>query len=120
MAYNIITLTRGDTYSFDVTLFDERKLTARYEFQKTDVLYFGLMLPGQKFEDAILKKRFTYEDTLYPGRLQIRIAPEDTVDLDPGVYYYMVKLKRTAVDDNGNPYIDVATIINKTKFIIND
>lgn len=120
MASNIITMTRGDTYIFDVTLFDEWNPNKRYEIQSGDVVYFGLMLPHQRFEDAILKKRFVYETSAFPGRIQIRIAPEDTVDLEPGVYYYAVKLKISSENEAGDNQTDVVTVINKTKFIIND
>lgn len=120
MISNIITMTRGDTYVFDVTIFDEWDTSARYEIQEGDIIYFGIMFPHQKFEDAIVKKRFTYKEGEIPGRIQIRIAPEDTVDLEPGVYYYAVKLKIVSLNAENDFQTDVVTVINKTKFIIND
>lgn len=170
-------MTRGDTYAFDVTVFDEISPTQPYKLQDGDMVYFGIMLPGQRFEDAIIKKRFLYkrDDALHNCngwclhykqiRIKIRIAPEDTVDLLPGVYYYAIKIKRSrktkqeseaiSADDipcvlegpsyEGQPEdvqpfppivkdedsetikepeelypFDVATIINKTKLILND
>lgn len=125
MASNIITMTRGDTYSFDVTIFDEWDVTKRFTIEDSDRIYFGLMLPHQKFEDAIVKKIWKGIDLLKTtkqmGRLSIRLAPEDTIDLEPGVYYYAIKLKTTTVDlETLKKQIDVVTIVNKTKFIIND
>lgn len=120
MASNIITMTRGDSYIFDVTLFDEWNLTKRYEIQENDSIYFGVMLPHQKFEDAIIKKKYTYDNVKSTGRISIRIAPEDTLNLDPGVYYYAVKIKIISINEDGDSQIDVVTVVNKTKFIIND
>lgn len=116
---NIITINRGDTYSFDFTINDASSPTSRYILSNDDVLYFGLMDPHQPFEHALVKKRFTKDDCDEAGNLVITIRPEDTLDLIPGVYYYSIKLHRLA--DTDEDYIDeVITVINKTKFIIND
>lgn len=124
MASNIIVMTRGDTYRFDVTIFSEDDITDRYELTENDVVYFGIMYPHQKFEDAIIRKRFVSTDVEDNGRVSITIEPEDTVDLEPGVYYYAVKLKQTRYYplDNGETeeYSEVTTVINKTKLVLND
>ena len=118
LAYNIITINRGDTYEFDLTINDD-SLNGRYILQDDDVLYFGLMDPHQKFEDALLSKRYTKDDCDEGGNLNIQIRPEDTIDLLPGVYYYSIKLHR--MKNTETEFIDkVITIINKTKFVIND
>lgn len=118
LAYNIITINRGDTYEFDLTINDD-SLNGRYILQDDDVLYFGLMDPHQKFEDALLRKRYTKDDCDEGGNLNIQIRPEDTIDLLPGVYYYSIKLHR--MKNTETEFIDkVITIINKTKFVIND
>ena len=118
MAQNIITINRGDTYNFDLTIYDD-SLDGRYVLQDDDVLYFGLMDPRQKFENALVKKRYTKDDCDEAGNLNIEIRPEDTLDLMPGVYYYSIKLHRKKNDET--EYIDkVITVISKTKFVIND
>jgi len=117
-AANIITINRGDTYAFDLTIYDD-STDGRYILQDDDVLYFGLMDPRQKFEDALLRKRYTKDDCDEGGNLNIEIRPEDTLDLLPGVYYYAVKLHR--MKNTESEFIDkVITVINKTKFVIND
>ena len=116
---NIVVINRGDTFSFDLTISDPASEDGRYILKDDDVLYFGLMDPHQLFENALVKKRYTKEDTDDAGNLIITINPEDTIDLCPGVYYYAVKLHR--LTDNDEEYIDkVITVINKTKFIICD
>lgn len=119
MANNIITINRGDTFTFDFTIDDDSSESGRYILSNDDVLYFGLMDPHQPFECALVKKRFTADDCDSAGNLTITISPEDTVDLIPGVYYYSIKLHR--LQDTEEEYIDeVITVVNKTKFVIND
>lgn len=121
---NIIIMTRGDTYSFDVNITDE---TGEYFLQGADTLYFGIMDPGQPFEHALVRKRFTVADVGPNGIITIILEPEDTLDLFPGTYYYSIKL-HMAHDELDyktllptGDYIDkVVTIIGKTKFILCD
>lgn len=116
---NIVVINRGDTFSFDLTINDCSAPDGRYILKDDDVLYFGLMDPHQLFENALVKKRYTKDDCDDVGNLVITIKPEDTLDLCPGVYYYAVKLHK--LTDNEEEYVDeVITVINKTKFIIND
>ena len=119
MASNIITINRGDTYTFDFTINDDSSDTGRYILKNDDVLYFGLMDPHQPFEHALLKKRFTKDDCDSAGNLSITITADDTFDLIPGVYYYSFKLHK--LTDTEEERIDeVITVVNKTKFVIND
>lgn len=123
MASNIIVMTRGDTYRFDVTIFDEKDITARYDFIDRDKIYFGVMHPHQKFEDAIIRKVYSGSDAKITGRINITIQPEDTENLESSVYYYAVKLKKYDGIDEDDPereYWDILTVINKTKFVLND
>ena len=125
---NIIVLNRGDSFSFDLTLNDETT-NGIYTLQGDDVVYFGLMLPGQPFEVAVLRKRYTKDDCDKAGNLTIELDAKDTIKLLPGVYYYSVKLKMDHEEsypdpETGEPiskHIDrVITAINKTKFFLND
>lgn len=124
---NIIVINRGDTYAFDLDILDENENI--YRLQGEDALYFGIMDPRQMFENALIKKKFTiedYEDGVDGEStvISFEIKPEDTLDLYPGKYYYSIKLKQNHYeeDDLGNivKVTGVKTIINKTKFIIND
>lgn len=121
MAKNIIKMTRGDTYEFNLTIDDEGSENGKYILQGNDTVYFGLMEPNSAFEQSLVKKIYTEEDCDRDGNIFITIEPEDTEHLLPGVYYYSVKLE---VDhENGETCESihkVITVINKTKFIILD
>ena len=123
---NIIMLNRGDTYEFDLTIDDATSADGRYHIQGDDTVYFGIMDPHQPFEEALVKKRFTVDDTDASGNLTVVIEPGDTLDLLPGTYYYAVKIHLQ--HDNIHPetnevlgYVDkVFTVIQKTKLFLND
>ena len=116
---NIIMINRGDTFTFDFTIDDGSADDGRYILKDDDALYFGVMDPHQLFEDALIRKKYTKEDIDEMGNLIITLKPEETLDLCPGVYYYAIKLHKHT--DNEEDYIDeVITVVNKTKFIIND
>lgn len=115
--YNIITLTRGDTYSFELNIDDDGE---SYQLTGDDTVYFGIMDPNQRFEDALVKKKFTVDDLDPAGNLIIQINPEDTLDLLPGRYFYAVKLLRDHLDEDGTEVYNVETVVDKTKFIICD
>lgn len=99
-----------------------------YYPNENDKVFFALMEPNQRFEDAILKKAFVLkdlDDNTYnrsTGVLRVPMYSQDTELLEPGDYYYQVKLlKKDAFDDdqldeNSRP----ETIIQKTKFTIVD
>lgn len=117
---NIIIMTRGDTLEFVPTakaLGDY----ANYRLIEDDAIYFGLMDPGQYFEDALIRKRFDKTDFQSLADLLITLESDETLDLLPGKYFYSIKLHLNHQDIESNKYIDkVITLINKTKFILND
>lgn len=117
---NIITIIRGDSYEFDLTINDDSSESGRYILQDDDAIYFGLMDPHQPFEDALVKKKYTVDDIDEEGNLAIKIFPEDTLDLVPGKYYYSIKLKMDHINEYGEQVDRVDTIVQKTKFIICD
>ena len=123
MSYNIITLNRGDSYPFTLYIDDPNSQDGIYRLKADDTVYLGIMDPHQLFENALVRKKYTADDMDEAGNILIVIKPEDTIDLYPGIYYYAVKLHKSspANQETGDPEIDeVLTVINKTKFIIND
>lgn len=124
---NIIVINRGDSFDFDLTINFGGEDSERYILTGSDAVYFGIMDPGQPFETALVRKKYTVADTDAMGNLVISVNPEDTLDLVPGRYYYAVKLhmRHPEVDElsgkeTGKIIDKVYTIINKTKFIICD
>ena len=113
---NIIMLTRGDSFSFNLDVEDENSPFGRYKLTENDALYFGLTKPHQPFEHAIIKRKYTAKDQDSDGYIATMLSADETAELLPGVYYYSVKLRQNIGATNEQ----VTTIINKTKFIVND
>ena len=118
----IITITRGDSAetSLYINIGTELK-PIKTALGKNDKVYLGVMEPNQLFEDAIIKKVYTYKDHTDkddPYVLNIFFDCEDTENLLPGVYYYSIKLYRPGDGLTTKDRID--TIVPKRKFIVVD
>lgn len=116
---NVISMIRGDTFKFDVTITDEESSEGIYRLSNQDILYFGLMEPNKSFEDSILIKEYDKdsENVNEDGSITIILAPEDTELLVPGKYIYTIKLNKK---DEVEGIDEVITIISKTEFFILD
>jgi hypothetical protein len=128
MSKNIIKINRGDSYEFTIRIPEKVDNNKNYLLTSSDALYFALLYPHQKFEDAIFIKGYDHTDSIRidgenTGEILIKIEPKDTKFLEPGIYYYTVKLQRggslITINDNDEPE-EVRTIIERTKFIINE
>lgn len=112
-----ILITRGDCV--DVPLFLNQGTDTeiiRYRLKSTDKIYFGVMEPNQRFEDAIIKKVFTHDDLNEEGDVVIKIRTSDTENLLPGKYYYQIKLVMQDEDENRI----VNTVVDKKEFWIDE
>lgn len=117
---DIITLTRGDTASFTLTLDTGNPLEPQeFIMEEGDIVKFRVMYPNCRFENSIIKKQYTIED-LSPidDTIKITIDSEDTINLNPGLYYYEIKLFYTRIDDSGVETNFVDTIVERNKFYI--
>ena len=111
---DIIRLSRGDTVSFKfvINIGSKSELKMyKYKLRPSDALYFGVMEPRTFFEDAIIRKRYTNDDLNPDGSVTITVDAVDTLRLEPGVYYYEIKLKTPA---------GVKTLVTKKKFVIGE
>lgn len=110
----IITLMRGDSFTTPIYVNIGTKLSPEYyTLSETDRLYFGLMEPNQAFEDAVLKKVFSFTSPKDDeGNILLTLKPSDTEKLLVGKYYYMIKLRST--DSYGQEM--VKTIVPPTLF----
>lgn len=124
MSTKIIKINRGDSFEFSVNIPEKYTEHKSYLLTAQDAVYFALLYPHQRFEDALLIKGFTLEDQdVRTGDIQIKIIPNDTRGLSPGVYYYTVKLQRGGTLETVNDFDEpdeVKTIIERTKFILNE
>lgn len=124
MSTRIIKINRGDSFELDLIIPRKDDYTKSYFLTVNDAIYFALMYPNQKFEEAIFVKGYTLEDqNPDTGKIILKLVPNDTRALTPGVYYYTVKLQRGGtledITDFDEPE-EVRTIIERTKFIINE
>lgn len=115
MSNRIIKINRGDSLELPI-LVDI--------LGANEAIYFALLCPHQKLEDALLIKGYDNTDqNIETGEILIKLTPNDTRRLSPGVYYYVVKFQRggtlTNINDFDEPE-EVRTIIERTKFIINE
>ncbi len=120
MANNIITLTKGDTFDFNVAVFEELYGQYYTGTRKGDKVVFKLLKPHQEFfdEKPILEKEIILQDNNPNDECVFYLEHSDTVNLPTGVYYYAVKLIRDPQGDEDFPR-QVLTLINKTKFVLN-
>lgn len=113
-ANNVITITRGDSASTVIYINSGNKLNpVRYTLTGTDAVYVGIMEFNQPFEEAIVKYKFTVDNLNQDGDVVWTIKPTDTEYLEPGKYFYQIKLNR-----NDGEFVD--TIVSKTEFFIQD
>ena len=123
MSARIIKINRGDSYEFTTSIPCKDDFAKNYKLTVNDALYFALLHPHQRFEDAVLIKGYTHEDQNDAGEITVRLSARETRHLVPGIYYYTTKLQRggtlEAIGDNDDPD-EVRTIIERTKFIVND
>lgn len=127
MAKNIIKVNRGDSYEFKVSIpiKDKENNVSNYILTGNDTVYFALLYPHQHFEDAMLIKGYDHTDQIIKdgintGEILIKIEPKDTKCLASGIYYYTIKLQRGGTLGVLDEAEEVRTVIERTKFIIND
>lgn len=130
MSNTILKMNRGDHFSFSFCIEDDTQPSGIYDLQPNDILYFALLNPHERFEDAIILRGYTYNDAVKTMTasgpihiFNIELSREDTINLHPGVYYYTLKLQKNATSpelglDEVNANLN--TVIERTKFIINE
>ena len=120
IAFNgIITINRGDSFSFPLVLNMGTTLNpSKYFLDEHAFIYFAVMEPNQPFENALIKKKYTVHDVDEYGNVLIKFRPQDTQCVLPGKYYYQVKLQRFNSDDPEDYEVD--TVIDKTLFYITE
>ena len=86
MSTRIIKINRGDSCELTIDVFSAKNRSVPYILTPADAVYFALVYPHQRFEDAILIKGYTLEDqNVKTGEITVKIVPNDTRSLTPGV-----------------------------------
>jgi hypothetical protein len=124
MSTNIIKINRGDSFSFEINIPTKESYNKPYFLTDSDIVYFAVLNPHQCFEEALLLRGYTKEDqNQETGDILIELSPAITRTFETGIYYYTVKLQRGGtldnVDDLDEPD-EVITVIERTKFIVNE
>lgn len=115
-------LNRGDNCEFTVFINTGTNLSpVQYRLTDKDILYLAIEEPNQPFENAIVKKKITTENSLLDidGNIIIKLVPEDTECLMPGLYYYEIKAKLYKENQYRNSYILITFNDDLTYTIIN-
>lgn len=126
MSTRIIKINKGDSFEFVTSVPDKNDITKNYILKATDALYFAVLLPHQDFEDALILKGYSGSDPEVDsktGEITIKLTHSETKRLFPGVYYYTTKLHiGGSLEDLGASEApeEVRTIIERTKFIVNE
>ena len=111
----IITLHAGDSFVAPLFLNAGDLINpVRYTLEDGDRLYVGIMEPGQPFERALIRKMLTKDDLNAWGDPELKLSPEDTERVMPGLYYYEAKL--VTADEEGNE--TVQTVVPKRKVYV--
>lgn len=115
MSTRIIKINRGDSFEFTI---DAPELSAN------DGVYFAIVYPNRSIEEAVLIKGvYTQAEQAEEGKIKVKLTPNDTRHIAVGVYYYTVKLQKGgSLADLGTSKEpdEVITLVERTKFIVND
>lgn len=115
---NIIKMVRGD--SLKTKIYIDTSDSVLYPnvrpLADDEKLYFALMRYNQSFECAEVKKVFTNqsEHDEY-GNVYLKLTPRDTEFLEPGKYFYTIRLRKVDAQ-TGEETVD--TLCTDTEFWI--
>ena len=97
-------MTKGDNVSIPLFINQGSRMNPiRYSLlsNPNSELYLGIMLPYQDFDNALVRKKYTYESPHTEQRdVIVQLQPQDTMYLMPGKYYIEAKLR--LLDKFGN------------------
>jgi len=103
-----IYMTRGDTETITLTVYDAEEKTIPFSNANNDIVYFTVKTSTQTSVHTFQKEITTFTPE---GEAIVEIVPNDTKDLRYGDYVYDVQINK-----NGN----VTTVIKPSKFVIQE
>lgn len=104
---NKIYLTKGDTARFTISLVDLPGVNQEYKLSDEDDVYFIVSRTPEVVDISDIDN--PNECIFYKKGISIVIDPEDTKNLEEGIYYYQV---RVVLNESG----DLNTIIEPEEF----
>ena len=112
----IIRINRGDSFEKPLFINNGDCLNPiRHIVEADEKVYFGVREPNKYWEQSILKQIYTSEsDKTEDGDIIIKINPNETEYLIPGMYYYEIKLVKYENDE----VKQVRTVVPLTLFYI--
>ena len=116
-----ISMTRGDNVEFPIILNCGTDLCPlQYTLKEHDKIYFAIEEPNQPFENAIVKKVLSRQNSLFDkdGNVLVRLNSNDTVALMPGLYYYEAKLRKYSENQFRNFYTIITLNDDRTYQIV--
>ena len=109
----IIVINRGDTFSMLLTInMGEPAEPIIYFLSPIDIVYFSICEPNQEFEEGVVRKKYTSDNQLEDGSIEIVLNSSDTEHLMTGTYYYEIKLKIGGEEEIVN------TLVPKRKLVM--
>ena len=109
----VITIRRGEC--FQIPLFIN--VGTKEEPNRLDIrelpsaeIYLGIYTADSKFENSLVRKKYTLENVNEYGDMLVTFVKNDTNYIQPGKYFYEVKLRLYNKTDGEF----VSTVINKT------
>ena len=113
----IISLNQGDWFEFPLFMNQGNQMyPIRYSLLEDDTasVYFSIMIPGQEFQNGLIRKKYT---SISPhnscGDIILNLTSDETMSLEPGRYFYSVKL----VYDKDNEQ-KVATLVPNKMLVV--
>lgn len=91
-----VNISRGDSAAFSIFINAGTDLQPiQYKLKDKDNLYMAIEEPNQPFEKAIVKKVINIHKNIVndEGNIIVKISPEDTMCLHPGLFYYEIKAR---------------------------
>lgn len=114
---NVLAIPKGDITVIPVeVVFTQFPENYKIILDQNDKLFFGIMEPNHSFDEAIIKKEYQVDSITPDGYLNILIRPEDTACIDPGTYYWSVKVLYTLSEGDTR----ITTLVDRSKMIITD
>lgn len=112
-----ISINRGDTFKVPLFIDCSKDIfnSIRFPLKERDEIYFYLVEPNTPSKFPLIKQIYKKEDINENGDIILKFIHDDTCWINPGTYYYEIKLRRKLEEG----FEDIlVTIVDRRKFVI--